>query len=137
MDSHKTERLLPEQMYSGSTNINSNELSAIEKLTQMGREATKLSFDDLPLSPDCDRWFDLFTFSGLSDFPDDLLNEITQYDLNTYYSNNLQKHTHFFKKIPIDEIMRWSSEQLSKPLTKLPSNLVDFALQLFKSNIKR
>lgn len=55
IDNNKGERLLSEQKYSVQTNLNSNELSAIEKLTQVGREATKIGFEELALSPDCER----------------------------------------------------------------------------------
>ena len=35
--------------------LNSQEVSVIEKLTQVGREATKFEFNNLPLSPDCEK----------------------------------------------------------------------------------
>lgn len=54
LDDNKSERLLNEQKYE-NTPHNPNELSAIEKLTQVGREATKYNFEEMALSPDCDK----------------------------------------------------------------------------------
>ena len=51
----------------------------------------------------------------------------------SYYTNHLVERRSFFKKITIENIMKWSPDLLSKPLTKIPSNLDDFALQLNKS----
>lgn len=75
----------------------------------------------------------LFYNSGISSFSDELIEEINKYDLTTYYETHLEKRTKFLKKLPPDVIMRWSSDSLTKPLTKIPSNLVDFSIQLYKS----
>ena len=56
LDDSKNERLLVEDKYDTPTpHHNPNELSAIEKLTQVGREATKYNFEEMSLSPDCDK----------------------------------------------------------------------------------
>jgi hypothetical protein len=34
---------------------NSMELSTIEKLTQVGREAAQISFEEIPISNDCEK----------------------------------------------------------------------------------
>lgn len=34
---------------------NSMELSTIEKLTQVGREASQISFEEIPISADCEK----------------------------------------------------------------------------------
>jgi hypothetical protein len=54
LDDNKNERLLSEQKFAPSSH-NPNELSAIEKLTEVGREATKYNFEEMSLSPDCDK----------------------------------------------------------------------------------
>ena len=60
---------------------------------------------------------------------------MSKYDLNSYYVTHLEERTKFFKKLPPEVIMRWSSDLITKPITRIPSNLVDFALQLYKSKI--
>ena len=58
LDDTKNERLLSnEQKYSAPTSSNSNDLSAIEKLTEVGRESTKYNFEQLILSTDCEKYF--------------------------------------------------------------------------------
>lgn len=75
----------------------------------------------------------MINISGMTNFPEEFFTEVGKYDLSSYYINHLEVRTKFFKKLQPNEIMRWSSDLLSKPLTKLPSNLTDFAFQLFKS----
>lgn len=123
-------------MKNGKEENNSNNLddSAIEKLTQVGREATKFEFNDLPLSPDCEKYDISYNkFSGDSIIPQETLDEIIKYDLMNYYKNHLVERRSFFKKISIEDLMKWSPDLLSKPLMKIPSNLADIALQLNKS----
>ena len=55
LDDSKSERLLSDQKYVSQSVSNPNELSAIEKLTQVGREATKYNFEEMSLSPDCEK----------------------------------------------------------------------------------
>jgi hypothetical protein len=61
------------------------------------------------------------------------MEEVLKYDLMNYYENKLKPRTKFFKRVSSESIMRWSSEVLTDPLTNLPTNLEDFAIQLFKS----
>lgn len=56
LDDSKKEMLLPEKKYLNSQSGNPNELSAIEKLTQVGRESTKYNFEEMSLSPDCEKY---------------------------------------------------------------------------------
>lgn len=56
LDDNKNERLLSEHKFAGSSNSNPNELTSIEKLTQVGRETTKYNFDEIALSPDCEKY---------------------------------------------------------------------------------
>jgi hypothetical protein len=55
-DNNKQERLIPEKKFVSSSSANPNELSTIEKLTQIGREATKYNFEEMALSPDCEKY---------------------------------------------------------------------------------
>ena len=51
-DNNRKEKLISEEKVKSS---NPNDLSAIEKLTQIGRESTKFNFDEMALSPDCEK----------------------------------------------------------------------------------
>lgn len=63
------------------------------------------------------------------------MNEIKKYDLITYYQSKLEERTSFFKKLSVENIMKFSKE-ISKPLTKIEENLYGNAMQIFKSKIK-
>lgn len=54
-NSDKNEKLLGEEKFKSGNVGNPNDLSAIEKLTQIGRESTKYNFEEMALSPDCDK----------------------------------------------------------------------------------
>jgi len=46
------------------------------------------------------------------------MNEIKKYDLITYYQNKLEERTSFFKKLSVENIMKFSKD-IPKPLTKM------------------
>ena len=99
-------------------------MSKIDKLTEVGREATKYEFSELPNSPDCK--------NGLKMADEDLLQKILNYDLNYYYSNYLQVRKSFFQIIPYENFFRYSKDPISSPLTRLPSDLNSVALKLYE-----
>ena len=61
------------------------------------------------------------------------MNEIKKYDLITYYNQKLEERSSFFKKLAVEDIMKFS-KSIPKPLTKMVDNLLGNAMQLFKSN---
>jgi hypothetical protein len=63
------------------------------------------------------------------------MNEIKKYDLITYYQAKLEERTSFFKKLSVEDIMKFSKD-IPKPLTKMAENLYGNAIQIFKSNFK-
>jgi hypothetical protein len=60
------------------------------------------------------------------------MNEIKKYDLITYYQNKLEERTSFFKKLSVENIMKFSKD-IPKPLTKMEEKLYGNAMQIFKS----
>ncbi len=49
-----------------------------------------------------------------------------------YYAEKLVEKKHFFKKVPIENIMRWSASLITEPLTKIPDYLNELAIKMFK-----
>lgn len=60
------------------------------------------------------------------------MNEIKKYDLITYYQTKLEERSSFFKKLSVEDIMKFSKD-IPKPLTKMAENLYGNAMQIFKS----
>ena len=108
-----------------SLNDNSNHyIPTIEKLTQVGREATKFDFESLHNSNDCE--------FGYKRGSEDLQAQIVNYDLHQYYIANLANKKSFFKIIPKENIMKYSDESISSPLTRLPSQLHSTATRIYE-----
>lgn len=72
-------------------------------------------------------------YSGLGSIPAEVLTEVAQHSLEEYYSQRLAERRSLFKKLTQEEIMKWSNSLISKALLKLPSELQDFACQIFKN----
>ena len=76
----------------------------IEQLTQLGKVATLVSFDNVTVSPDCE--------NGMESSPKELLEELQNHSLENYYNNKLANRTKFFKKMSNDEIMTYTPVRL-------------------------
>ncbi len=96
----------------------------IDKLTEVGREATKYEFNDLPNSPDCQ--------NGINFASEELIHKIINYDLNSYYQSNLEEKRSFFKVIPYEMHFRYSSDMISSPLTKISFELQKVAVKIYE-----
>ena len=104
----------------------SNSSSAIEKYTQVNRDATVYQIDDIDLSPD--------TQNAKKTLGAELLNEIKDYDLQEYEEEHLaRRYQGFFNIMTTEEIMVHQIGLIKKPLTSLPSSLNSMAIQLFKN----
>lgn len=64
--------------------------------------------------------------------PKEILDEASQYTLSDYYNQNLKEKKSFFKRIPFEEIMKWSPDLLSEPLTRIPEYQNETAIKMFK-----
>ena len=106
--------------------LNDEDMSTIEKLTVQNREATKIDFDQLELSPDTENAETLLDPELISQAENTNLFEYEQTHLNKRFKG-------FFNAMPPDEIIQWQGSLLSKTLIKLPSSLEEIALQLFKN----
>lgn len=53
--------------------------------------------------------------------------------MNDYYASKLAERKHFFKKLPVDEIMKWGPALISRPLLKIPQLLHESAIQIYKN----
>jgi hypothetical protein len=62
--------------------------------------------------------------------------EIVKNDLNKYYEENLIPKTSFFRRIPVDQIMKWSNKLLEEPLSKMKEEYYGTAVQMYKSIIR-
>jgi len=62
------------------------------------------------------------------------MNEIKKYDLITYYQSKLEERTSFFKKLSVENIMKFSKD-IPKTLTKMEEKLYGNAMQIFKSKL--
>ena len=103
-----------------------NDSSAIEKLTEVNREATVYKIDDMELSPDVNNAKKLLG--------QDLINEVDNYNLIDYEQEHLKtRYRGFFTQMTPQEIMMHQTSLLKKPLTNLPSSLNEMAIQLFKN----
>lgn len=60
------------------------------------------------------------------------MQKILNYDLHTYYTQYLLPKTSFFKVIPYENYLKYSSDSLSSPLTKLNPELRSLALKLYE-----
>lgn len=116
-----------EQGESGNDySFHDSEISTIEKLTQVNREATKYDFDQMELSRD--------TENAENSLDPELLNAADTTSLFEYEQTHLNKrYKGLLKAMTPDEIICWQNKLLSKSLIKLPGSLEDIALQLFKN----
>ena len=64
--------------------------------------------------------------------PKEVIGEALQYNLSDYYNQNLKEKKSFFKRIPTEEIMRWSPDLISDPLTNVAGYQNDIAIKMFK-----
>ena len=102
-----------------------NDSSAIEKLTEVNREATVYKIDDMELSPDVNNAKKLLG--------QDLINEVDNYNLIDYEQEHLKtRYRGFFTQMTPQEIMMHQTSLLKKPLTNLPSSLNEMAIQLLR-----
>jgi hypothetical protein len=62
-----------------------------------------------------------------------VLTELLKYDLKDYLSEKLVERYSFFRRVSVENIMKWQSKELSEPLTRVPKELEGVALQLFRS----
>ena len=106
--------------------LNSGDVSTIEKLTMQNREATKYDFDQMELSPDTENAETVLDPELISSAENTNLFEYEQTHLNKRYKG-------FFQAMNPDEIIQWQGSLLSKTLIRLPSSLEEVALQLFKN----
>ena len=106
--------------------VNSSDISTIEKLTMQNREATKYDFDQMELSPDTENAETILDPELISSAENTNLFEYEQTHLNKRYKGLL-------KAMNPDEIIQWQGSLLSKTLIRLPSSLEEVALQLFKN----
>jgi hypothetical protein len=67
--------------------------------------------------------------------PGSLISEILNFELKDYYEKNLNERYSFFRKVSIENIMKYESMEISRSLTKMANDLEVIAIQLFKSNI--
>jgi hypothetical protein len=72
-------------------------------------------------------------FSGTSTVSAAVLNELAKFDLKDYLQDRLTEKYSFFRRVSIENIMKWQSKEITEPLTKLPRELQGVALQLFRS----
>ena len=84
-----------------------------------------------------DKINNLFTHysSGTSSVSAVVLNELMKYDLKDYLKERLTEKYSFFRRVPVENIMKWQSKEITKPLTKVPRELEAVAIQLFRSKI--
>lgn len=61
-----------------------------------------------------------------------MLTEASKYNLSDYYAERLEEKKKLFKKIPFEEIMKWTPCLISEPLTKMPEYLNEHAVKMFK-----
>ena len=106
--------------------VNTSDISTIEKLTMQNREATKYDFENMELSPDTENAETVLDPELISAAENTNLFEYEQTHLNKRYKG-------FFKNMNPDEIISWQGSLLKKPLLKLPGSLEEIALQLFKN----
>lgn len=112
--------------FEGELAINSmsyKDEAAIEKLTKVGREATKFDFETLKLSNDC--------LNGSKNIKEELVNKILMYDLPHFYSTRLSEKRSCFRKIQFETFMKYSSRSISEPILIMPPELHDIAVSIF------
>lgn len=112
--------------YESESNVNSNsskEEATIDKLTKVGREATKFDFETLKVSSDCK--------NGSKNLKEELLNKVLMYDLPHFYSTRLSEKRSCFKKIQYETFMKYSRNSISEPILIMPPELHDTAVSLF------
>jgi hypothetical protein len=109
-----------------------NETSVIERLTEFGREATKYEINTLSLSQDTEKYI-MYNPSYLFNLPKELLLEASKHTLADYYNSHLLERRKFFRRIPVETIMQWSSLLITEPLLKLTDNLTEIAVKIFKN----
>lgn len=101
------------------------EEATIEKLTKLGREATKFEFETLNFSEDC--------FDAVTRIDEDLLNKVLKYDLNSFLLNRASERRNCFRKINHEIFFKYSPKCISGPITILPRDLYDNAIAIYKS----
>lgn len=72
-------------------------------------------------------------FSGISSVSPEIITEASKYTLNEFYFSHLAERRSFFKKLQPEQIMTWSNNLISKPLLKIPTQLHDTGVQIFKN----
>ena len=103
-----------------------NNSSAIEKYTEINRDATIYKLEDIDFSPD--------TQNAKKILGADLINNVKDYNLQDYEKDHLAKrYRGFFNTMTPEEIMAHQRGLIKKPLTTLPSSLNSTAVQLFKN----
>ena len=103
-----------------------NNSSAIEKYTEVNRDATIYKIEDLDLSPD--------TQNAKKILGAELINEVKDCSLQDYEEEHLaRRYRGFFNAMTPEEIMVHQRGLIKKPLTTLPSSLNSMAVQLFKN----
>ena len=63
------------------------------------------------------------------------MTELMKYDLKDFLNDRLLEQYSFFRRVPVENIMKWQSKEISQPLTKLTRELEGVAIQLFRSNL--
>jgi hypothetical protein len=63
-----------------------------------------------------------------------IMTELMKYDLKDFLNDRLLEQYSFFRRVPVENIMKWQSKEISQPLTKLTRELEGVAIQLFRSN---
>ena len=105
---------------------NLNDSSTIEKLTEVNRDPTMYSMEDMDVSPDIE--------NAKKVLGDELINQVENCNIVDYENEHLRNHYRgFFRLMTTQEIMVHQKSLLKKPLTHLPSSLEGMAVQLFKN----
>lgn len=70
--------------------------------------------------------------SGFNTITSEILAEASKYTLQEYYRTHLATRRSFLRKLTPEQIMKWSNSVISSPLLKIPSELEESSIKLFK-----
>jgi hypothetical protein len=62
-----------------------------------------------------------------------VMTEIVNYDMMNYLEERLVEKYSFFRRVSIENIMKWQNKEITQPLTKLSKEFEAVSIQLFRS----